>query len=98
MTKAVVPLPQTSTTAALLLGKLGIRAGMVHIDASHEYDDVIRDVRMYWDLLLPGGYLVGDDYDPFWAGVVRAANEFSAEKGVNLAVRYPKWILRKPAA
>jgi SAM-dependent methyltransferase len=96
VTGYVVPLPQTSVTAALLLRRLGLRAGLVHIDASHEYDDVLKDSRVYWDLLEPGGYLIGDDYHPYWPDVVRAANDFAAEKGVPLSAHDPKWIVRKP--
>jgi hypothetical protein len=92
----VVPLPQTSVTAALLLQRLGIRAGLIHIDASHEYDDVLKDSRVYWDILEPGGYLIGDDYHPYWPEVIRAADDFAAEKGVALSAQTPKWIVRKP--
>ena len=96
ITGYVVPLPQTSTTAALLLRRLGIRAGLIHIDASHEYDDVVKDARLYWDILAPGGYLIGDDYHPYWPEVIRAADDFAGEKGVALSARDPKWIVRKP--
>jgi hypothetical protein len=92
----VVPLPQTSTTASLLLRRVGVQAGLIHIDASHEYEDVLRDARAYWDILLPGGFLVGDDYDQYWPGVVQAANQFATEKGLQLMTSTPKWIVRKP--
>jgi predicted O-methyltransferase YrrM len=92
----VVPLPQTSTTASLLLRRVGVQAGLIHIDASHEYEDVLRDARAYWDILLPGGFLVGDDYDQYWPGVVQAANQFATEKGLQLMTSSPKWIVRKP--
>jgi SAM-dependent methyltransferase len=92
----VVPLPQTSTTASLLLRRVGVQAGLIHIDASHEYEDVLRDARAYWDILAPGGFLVGDDYDQYWPGVVQAANQFATEKGLQLMTSTPKWIVRKP--
>lgn len=92
----VVPLPQTSTTAALLLRAIGVQAGLIHIDASHEYAPVLQDARSYWEVLAPGGYMVGDDYDPFWPSVVKAADDFAAEKGVRLSHRAAKWIVRKP--
>ncbi len=93
----VVPLPQTSEVAASLLRGAGIRPGLVHIDASHDYASVLRDIRDYWDILAAGGWLVGDDYHPTWSGVVRAADEFAAEIGIDLQVQPPKWILQKPA-
>ena len=92
----IVPFPQTSTGASQLLRHLGVQAGLIHIDASHEYEDVLRDARAYWDILSPGGYLIGDDYHSFWPAVVKAANTFAAEKAVALADRTPKWIVRKP--
>jgi hypothetical protein len=96
LTHLVVPLPQTSTTAAAVLKQRGIRAGVVHIDASHEYEDTLKDAELYWPLIVSGGYLIGDDYHESWPGVVRAAQEFSRARGLELQIQPPKWILRKP--
>ena len=93
----IVPLSLTSTGAAALLQRLGIRADLVHLDASHEYEDVLRDARVYWDLLTPGGFLVGDDYNQDWPSVIKAANQFAADKAVPVISSAPKWIVRKPA-
>jgi hypothetical protein len=91
----VVPFPQTSTTAAELLRRRKLRTGLVHIDASHDYDDVARDIAAYWPLVAPGGYLLGDDYP--WAGVKRAADEFAERVGQTLTLETTKWWVRKPA-
>lgn len=91
----IIPLARTSHLAATLLERSGIRAGLIHIDASHEYTDVLDDARRYWRILAPGGYLIGDDYSPSWPGVVQAADEFAREAGQELTIREPKWILRK---
>ena len=91
----VVPLPQTSENAAVILAKLRLRPELIHIDAAHEYEPVKRDIADYWALLKPGGIMIGDDYP--WPGVKQAADEFAAEKGIPLEVENPKWILRKPA-
>jgi hypothetical protein len=40
--------------------------------------------------------MVGDDYNQDWLGVVKAANQFAAEKAVPLMNSAPKWIVRKP--
>jgi hypothetical protein len=98
LTDYVVPMPQTSITAAKILRGLGIAVGVVHIDAAHEYEEVARDADEYWRLLAPGGYLIGDDYHESWAGVIRAAGEFSARLGRALTIEPPKWILQKPPA
>jgi hypothetical protein len=91
----IVPLPQTSTTAAQILHFYDITAAVVHIDASHEYADVMRDAEEFWKLIGEGGFLIGDDYIETWPGVVRAAGEFSARVGKPLVVQPPKWLLRK---
>ena len=96
LTEYIVPMPQTSSGAASVLGGLGITASIVHVDAAHDYDNVMRDAAAYWNILMPGGYLIGDDYHETWPGVVRAAGEFSAKVGRPLAIESPKWILQKP--
>jgi cephalosporin hydroxylase len=96
VTDYVIPLAQTSITAAAVLWRRKIFASVVHIDAAHEYEEVLRDCEEYWTLLASGGYLIGDDYLREWPGVVRAAGEFSAKHGIPLTVEHPKWILRKP--
>jgi|NGEPerStandDraft_6_1074524.scaffolds.fasta_scaffold43877_1 cephalosporin hydroxylase len=93
----VIPMPQTSITAALILQQLKITAAVVHIDAAHEYEEVLRDAEEYWKILDPGGYLIGDDYHETWPGVVRGAGEFSARHFCPLTIEPPKWILQKTA-
>ncbi len=91
----IVPLPQTSGNAALILRALGIVADLVHIDAAHEHDAVLADARAYWQLLAPGGLLVGDDYAPDWPEVMSAAGQFAAEADRSLQIMPPKWIVQK---
>ncbi|MBN9561921.1 MAG: class I SAM-dependent methyltransferase [Alphaproteobacteria bacterium] len=91
----VVPMPQTSVGAAKILQARGITAGVVHIDASHDYEEVARDLDVYWPLVTPGGFLVGDDYHESWPGVVKAADEFAARHRLDLVVDLPKFIFRK---
>jgi hypothetical protein len=92
----IVPLPQTTPLSSLLLSKIGVQAGLIHIDASHDYEDVLNDARLYWDILAPGGFLIGDDYNEDWPDVMEAADAFAAEKNVPLMNSPPKWIVRKP--
>ncbi len=92
----VIPMPQTSTTAASILRRLGIKASVIHIDAAHEYEEVIRDAQEFWTVLEPGGFLIGDDYHWTWPGVVKGAAAFSLQEGVALSIEPPKWIVQKP--
>ena len=91
----VVPMPQTSVTAAAVLAFYGIKAQIIHIDAAHEYAEVLRDCEIYWDLVAAGGSMIGDDYVSGWPGIIKAAGEFSARLGLPLAIEPPKWTLRK---
>lgn len=95
-TDLIVPLAQTSANAATILDHLGIRAGLVHVDAGHDHDSVLGDARRFWALLRPGGVLVGDDYVDSWPGVISAARQFAAETGLHLNTSVPKWFVRKP--
>jgi len=92
----VIPVAQTSVTAAMILKAKGLSPNLIHVDAAHEYEEALRDFRDYYDLLSPGGYLVGDDYHESWPGVVRAAGEFSATVQRPMEVDGVKWIIRKP--
>ncbi|ROR91786.1 class I SAM-dependent methyltransferase [Nocardioides aurantiacus] len=56
------------------------RFRFVHVDGSHERDDVLSDLRLARRHLLPGGVIVADDYDhPDWPGVTEAVDAFVAE-------------------
>ncbi len=78
LTEYVVPLPLDSINAAHVLRHFGIRADVIHIDGGHEYEAVSGDLQVWWELLKPGGVLIGDDYDRggSWPGVRRAFDEF----------------------
>lgn len=91
----VFPLPMTTTAAAHLLGRLGIVADAIYVDAGHHEEEVLLDLRLYHGLLRPGGVLFGDDYDQAWPGVVAAVNRFAAEQGCMLQTAWPKYMMVK---
>lgn len=91
----IIPLAQTSSTAAKILQSLKIAPDVVHVDAAHEYREVLQDLDDYWKILKEGGFIIGDDYDITWPGVVKAAGEFSAKVAKPLAVEPPKFIIQK---
>lgn len=69
----IIPVPNTSANAAKILTFLEVKADLIYIDGSHEYDDVKADVTNYLKLLNPGGIMFGDDHG--WPGVSTAVKE-----------------------
>lgn len=45
----------------------------VFIDAAHDYENVLADIRAWWPKVKPGGVLAGDDY--YFRGVKRAVED-----------------------
>jgi hypothetical protein len=91
----VVPLPQNSIAAAAILKEREITPTLVHVDAGHAYEEVIRDAEAYYGILANGGSLVGDDYHETWPDVMRAAHDFAALHALTLRIYGPKWIVQK---
>lgn len=82
----VTPFPQSSTVAARIFREAGRKFDFIYLDASHEYADVLSDLREWWPLVDAGGVLVGDDFEEPWFGVIRAALEFADEIGQKLEI------------
>lgn len=74
----IVPLPMDGLSAAFALKRLGVKADLIHIDASHEYEACLQDFRNYWELLADDGVMLCDDYG-VWPDVSRAVCQFAAE-------------------
>lgn len=62
------------------------------IDAGHSYDDVMKDLKIWYNKIKPGGIISGDDYNIF-RGVNRAADEFFYNQFVE---GYRAFIRKKP--
>jgi hypothetical protein len=48
----------------------------VFIDASHDYTNVLADIKAWYPKIKFGGTMSGDDYCSDWRGVVDAVNEY----------------------
>ena len=81
----VTPFQTTSLTAAEQFEDNSL--DFVHIDASHDYENVLEDIRAWYPKIKPGGFLTGDDYVINWGGVIRAVNEYFTNKSVLLLDR-----------
>ena len=94
----VIPFPAPSQLVGQYFQRKGHRLpkpDLVHLDASHEYEDVRRDVEQWWPLLSPTGVLLGDDYLGYWVGVKRAVDEFVGARNLTLHTFRHKWYLFK---
>ena len=45
---------------------------LVFIDAGHDYDNVLADIKAWWPKIRSGGMLAGHDYNHKWPAVHRA--------------------------
>jgi predicted O-methyltransferase YrrM len=93
----IIPFPQTSLIAARWFARREEKLPFVYLDASHDYDDVLADLRAWWPLIAPGGVLFGDDYGT-WEGVRLAVECFHGERAGHVSKRIVgnHWVLTKP--
>lgn len=68
----------------------------VYIDASHDYDSVKEDIRLWWTKIKPGGILGGHDFDFIHPGVIKAVIEFAVHNNLKLETLDPDWWIVKP--
>jgi predicted O-methyltransferase YrrM len=66
--------PETVAAAKEALGPAA-KADLVFIDGDHEYKGVKADIERYAPLVKPDGFLVFDDVEPTYPGVVKATEE-----------------------
>lgn len=65
----------------------------IWIDAGHEYDQVMGDIRAWWPKLKPGGIMGGDDLP--MEGVNKAVREFFPDHEVGSEDGWQWWRVRK---
>jgi hypothetical protein len=95
----VLPIPISSIGAAEILAALGVTASIIHLDAAHDYESVVADLRNWWPILEPGGMFIGDDYHgagDAWPGVQRAFDEFFGALGLSIEEDDGKCRILKP--
>lgn len=92
----ILPIRQTSSNGVRILNFHGIKADLCYVDGSHEYADVVNDLRDYCELLNPGRVMFGDDWQ--YVEVRRAVEEFMRDNRVDgFNVRNDNhWLFRKP--
>lgn len=67
---------------------------LVYIDASHDYDSVLRDIIAWLPKVRVGGYLAGDDYIDGHPGVKRAVDHVFQFEKVTI-IGYQQWLFHR---
>lgn len=88
----VVPLKGTTVDQSRLWN-YEIPIGLLHIDASHDYESVKQDFEHWSPLVMNGGFIVFDDV-PSWPGPTRLVTELPRWYQ-QVAVSPNKWIVQK---
>mmetsp|Transcript_46127 Transcript_46127/g.93007 ORF Transcript_46127/g.93007 Transcript_46127/m.93007 type:complete len:386 (+) Transcript_46127:49-1206(+) len=96
MQDTIFPLQLPGTTAARMIYLLGYKVDVIYVDSAHERGDTLAELHLYWQLLRPGGLLLGDDYYGFPA-VRHDVRAFATCNGVAIDTFYgEQWLVRKP--
>jgi hypothetical protein len=94
----VLPVRLSSITGARLVKALQYTIDVIYLDSAHEYGETFFELMMYWEVLKPGGVLIGDDYS--WGAVQHDLDLFVAMKGLKLLFNPDEgqatWFLQKP--
>lgn len=90
----IVPFSITSIAAAEVLRERNFRPDLIYLDGDHTPRGVRADLELYWDILRPGGVLLGDDFD--WQEVHTTVLEFAYLKKVEFTAFNNKYVMRKP--
>jgi hypothetical protein len=86
----LVPMRTTTLRGMSEIADLGLAPDLVYLDASHESDDVLADLRAiyeYW----PNTTVVADDWR--WDSVRSAGEQFAAEQGFVVRLDDTVWTL-----
>ena len=98
LTKTIAPFPISSAQATEVFKYYKLDFDIIYVDGSHEYDAVIQDLKAFWPLVLPGGFMLGDDYDSFWLGVQKAVDEFCSLHTLEKKLQGVVWSVQKQIA
>lgn len=83
LSDTIYPLPMPSILGARMLATTSWLIDLIYIDSAHERGETIIEIHLYWQVLRPGGLLMGDDYRDFPA-VKADVDEFARCQGVEV--------------
>lgn len=89
--KHIIPYQSKSTNALQHLKQKGMLFNVISIDADHDHVAVYNDLVLAWEILGPGGILMGDDYgcqqgpdNCRYLKTKEAVDQFAQEKGLKV--------------
>lgn len=75
----------------------GMRINLLHLDVDL-YEPTLYTLRQLWDIVVPGGIIVFDEYGiPPWGGETTAFDQFRAERGLDIQLKKFNWCLTPSA-
>lgn len=81
------------TLPDFLASRPGMRISLLHFDVDL-YEPTLFAIERLWDLVVPGGVVVFDEYAlPPWAGEANAVDTFFAARGIKLKIHKFPWSL-----
>lgn len=93
--ESICPIPTTGMVGMKLLmrlmedGRVSARPDVVYLDAAHEADETLLELRTAWGLIKSGGVLFGDDW--FWDAVrfdvIRFARQSRMDAHMSIRIR-----------
>ncbi len=95
-TQTIIPFPQTSLGAACWLKKKSLTAPLIYMDGGHEAEEVLSDLKNYYEILSCGGIIFGDDFGDPSGGVRQAVEAFARMNRLPFETREDQfWLFRK---
>ncbi|CAD7938693.1 unnamed protein product [Amoebophrya sp. A120] len=75
----ILPFHATSMVGGRFLKAMKWHPDVIFLDSSHEAHETLLELKLYYEVLAPGGILFGDDFS--WPGVKNDVLTFVAEMG-----------------
>lgn len=82
---------KSKSSVASIYGETSYRGkvAVLHVDGNHKYENAVADVMTWLKFLLPGGWIIVDDYIwPYGDGPMRAGNELVEVLGASCACAF----------
>jgi len=92
-TEKITPLRTTASVGAEVLTRLGAKAQLIYLDASHLQRDVAVDIECYVPLLADDGIIFGHDFGDHAPGVQMAVQQYCYDTGRGFHVDSGFWVL-----